>query len=95
MNEASGGTAAEAYVRAGQKAAIAVRGYSTVLVISDDPIEAANAAIGVAQAESAHRRVVIGDLAGEVAPIQSLVGVADPHGIYDCFTFGTSLERVI
>src|SRR5687768_18358868 len=58
-------------------------------------MEAAYAALGVARAESTHRRVVIGDLAGEVAPIQALVGTADPHGIYDSFTFGTSLERVI
>ncbi len=95
MSEASGGKSAEAYVHAGQRAAIAVRGYSTVLVVSDEPIEAANAAIGVAYAESAHRRVVIGDLAGEVSPIQSLIDTADPHGIYDSFIFGTSLERVI
>jgi hypothetical protein len=95
VNEGSGGIAAEAYEQAGQQAAIAVRGYSTVLVVSDDPVEAAYAAIGVAHAESAHRRVVIGDLAGEVAPIQSLVTVADAHGIYDSFIFGTSLERVI
>jgi hypothetical protein len=95
VNETSGGKAADAYVHAGKKAAVAVRGYSTVLVVSDDPIEAAEAAIGVARVESRHRRVVIGDLAGEVAPIQSLVGVADPHGIYDSFIFGTSLERVM
>ncbi|HYN82682.1 MAG TPA: hypothetical protein VES88_14420 [Gemmatimonadaceae bacterium] len=94
MNE-SGGAAAEAYEQAGRLAAVAVRGYSTVLVVSDEPVEAAYAAIGVANAESAHRRVVIGDLAGEVAPIQALVGAADPHGIYDSFMFGTSLERVI
>jgi hypothetical protein len=94
VNE-SGGAAAGAYEQAGRSAAIAVRGYSAVLVVSDDPMEAAYAALGVARAESAHRRVVIGDLAGEVAPIQALVGTADPHGIYDSFTFGTSLERVI
>lgn len=94
MNEI-GGAAAEAYEQAGQLAAMAVRGYSTVLVVSDEPIEAAYAALGVAHAESTNRRVVIGDLAGEVAPIQALVDTADPHGIYDSFTFGTSLERVI
>ena len=93
--DGTGGTAAEAYERAGQQAAIAVRGYSTVLVVSDDPIEAAYVAIGVAHAESAHRRVVVADLAGEVAPIQSLVTTPDPHGIYDSFVFGTSLDRVI
>jgi len=95
VTEGTGGTAAEAYEQAGQQAAIAVRGYSTVLVVSDDPVEAAYVAIGVARVESAHRRVVIADLTGEVAPLQSLVAIADPHGIYDSFIFGTSLDRVM
>jgi hypothetical protein len=95
VTEGSGVTAAEAYEQAGQQAAIAVRGYSTVLVVSDDPVEAAYVAIGVARVEATHRRVVIADLTGEVAPLQSLVTAADPHGIYDSFVFGTSLDRVI
>lgn len=85
----------DAYERAGRQAAVAVRGYSAVLVVSDDAIAAAHAAIGIARAEASHRRVVVGDLAGEVAPIQSLVSSADSHGIYDSFTFGTSLHKVI
>ena len=85
----------EAYDRAGRDAAVAIRGYCSVLVVSDDPIAAALVAIGVGRAEAAHRRVVIGDLAGEVAPIQALVADDDPHGIYDSFIFGTSLDKVI
>jgi len=85
----------EAYERAGQQAAMAVRGYSSVLVVSDDPAEAAYVAIGVGRAEAVHRRVVIADLAGEVAPIQSLLPGADLHGVYDSFVFGTSLDKVI
>jgi len=64
-------------------------------VISEDPLAAANVAIGVARVEAVHRRVVVGDLVGDLPPIQSLVGIDDPHGIYDSFVFGTSLERVI
>lgn len=94
MTEGTGGAAAEAYEQAGQQAAIAVRGSSAVLVVSDEPVEAAYVAIGVARVEAAHRRVVIADLAGELAPLQSLVAGADPHGIYDSFIFGTSLDRV-
>jgi SPOR domain len=86
---------AEAYERAGRQAAIAVRGYSSVLVVSDDPIAAANVAIGVARAEAEHRSVVVADLVGDLAPIQSLVGNEDAHGIYDSFVFGTSLDKVI
>jgi hypothetical protein len=85
----------EAYERAGQQAAMAVRGYSSVLVVSDDPAEAAYVAIGVGRAEAVHRRVVIADLAGEVPPIQSLLPGVDLHGIYDSFVFGTSLDKVI
>lgn len=84
-----------AYERAGRQAAVALRGYCTVVVISEDPLAAANVAIGVARMEAVHRRVVIGDLVGDLPPIQSLVGIDDPHGIYDSFVFGTSLERVI
>ncbi len=84
-----------AYERAGRRAAVALRGYCSVVVVSDDPLAAAHVALGVARAEAVHRRVVIGDLAGEVAPIQSLVTDEDPHGIYDSFIFGTSLDKVI
>ncbi len=63
--------------------------------MSDDPVAAALVAVGIGRAESVHRRVVVGDLAGELAPIQALVSEDDAHGIYDSFVFGISLERVI
>ena len=85
----------EAYERAGRQAAVALRGYCSVVVVSDDPIAAALVAIGVGRSEAALRRVVIADLAGEVAPIQALVTGDDAHGIYDSFIFGTSLDKVI
>jgi hypothetical protein len=84
-----------AYERAGRQVAVALRGYCSVIVVSDDPLAAARVALGAARAEAVHRRVVVGDLAGEVEPIQSLVTDDDPHGIYDTFVFGTSLEKVI
>jgi len=83
-----------AYEGAGRQVALAVRGYSSVLVTSDDDLAAAHAAIGIALAETAHRLVMIGDLAGEVAPLQALVGDDDSHGIFDSFEFGTSFVRV-
>jgi len=85
----------DAYERAGRQVAVALRGYCSVVVVSDDPIAAALVAIGVGRAEAAHRRVVIADLAGELAPIQALVTGDDAHGIYDSFIFGTSLNKVI
>ncbi|MGK2963816.1 MAG: SPOR domain-containing protein [Gemmatimonadaceae bacterium] len=83
-----------AYEGAGRQVAVALRGYSSVLVTSDDVIAAAHTAIGIALGESAHRLVMLGDLAGEVAPLQVLVKGDDAHGIYDSFEFGTSFMRV-
>jgi len=87
---ASGG----AYEGAGRQAAVALRGYSSVIVTSDDLTAAAHVAIGIGLAESAHRLVMIGDLGGEIPPLQALVGDDDPHGIYDSFEFGTSFGRI-
>ncbi len=83
------------YERAGRQTSIALRGYSAVLVISDDPIAAAHVAIGLARAEAPHRRVVIGDLVGDLPPIQALITGEDTHGIYDSFVFGTSFEKIL
>lgn len=83
-----------AYEGAGRQVAVAVRGYSSVLVTSDDPVAAAHTAIGIGLAESAHRLVMIGDLAGEVGPLQALVKDDDAHGIYDSFEFGTSFVKI-
>jgi hypothetical protein len=87
--------AADRYERAGRQTSIALRGYSAVLVISDDPVAAAHVAIGLARAEASHRRVVIGDLVGDLAPIQALISGDDTHGIYDSFVFGTSFEKIL
>lgn len=87
--------AGDPWERAGRQTSIALRGYSAVLVISDDPIAAAHVAIGLARAEAPHRRVVIGDLVSDLAPIQALVKDEDTHGIYDSFVFGTSFEKIL
>jgi len=83
-----------AYESAGRNVALAVRGYSSVVVTSDDLVAAAHVAIGIALAESATRLVVIGDLADDVAPLQKLMAGDDTHGIYDSFVFGTSLGKI-
>ena len=94
MTSSTARPAGELYERAGRQTSIALRGYSAVLVISDDPVAAAHVAIGLGRAEAPHRRVVVGDLVGDLAPIQALISGEDQHGIYDSFVFGTSLERV-
>lgn len=82
------------YEGAGRQVAVTLRGYSSVLVASDDVTLAAHAAIGIALAESANRLVMIGDLGADTPPLQSLVRDDDPHGIYDSFEFGTSFVRI-
>ena len=67
---------------------------TAVLVMGDDPIAAANVALGVTLAQAARRRVLIVDLVGELPPLRRLLSVEDPHGISDCFVYGISLDRV-
>ena len=88
--KAAGGS----YEGAGRQVAVTLRGYSSVLIVSDDIAVAAHAAIGIALAESANRLVMIADLGADTPPLQSLVRDDDPHGVYDTFEFGTSFVRI-
>jgi hypothetical protein len=83
-----------AYEGAGRQAALAVRGFSSIVVVSDEISLAAHAAIGIALAESAHRLVMVADLGDDTPPLQALVRDDDSHGIYDVFEFGTSFVRI-
>lgn len=83
-----------AWEAAGRRIAPMLGSYSAAVVTSKDELAAAYVAIGIGLAEAEHRRVAIGDLVGEVEPIQSLVSSDDPHGISDSFTFGVSLNRI-
>ncbi|MEO8619983.1 MAG: hypothetical protein ABI625_02885 [bacterium] len=65
-----------------------------VVVAGSDPLATAEVALGIARQQSAHRRVAVADLLGEVPTLQSLVTSDDPHGIVDSFLFGVSLNRV-
>jgi hypothetical protein len=68
--------------------------YSAVVVTSSDPVAAAHVALGIARAESAHRRVVVGDLVGDIPSLRDLVLEEDPPGITDSFFYGVSLNRI-
>jgi hypothetical protein len=65
-----------------------------VVVAGRDTVATAEVALGIARAQSGHRRVAVADLLGEAPPLQSLVTSDDPHGIVDSFLFGVSLNRV-
>jgi hypothetical protein len=65
-----------------------------ILVTGTDAIAAAKAAIGIGRTQSRTRRVAIGDLVGEVEPLQELIPGDDPHGIVDSFLYGVSLNKI-
>jgi hypothetical protein len=48
----------------------------------------------MARAEANHRRTVVGDLVGDLAPLAELVQTDDPHGISDSFLYGISLNTI-
>jgi hypothetical protein len=66
----------------------------SLVVVGDDPVAAARVALGVARAQCGRRRVAIGDLLGEAAPLQALVEGDDPHGLTDSFAYGVSLNKI-
>lgn len=78
----------------GAEASGAIDGVHSVLVTGSDPVASARAAIGLGRAQSRSRRVAIGDLVGDVQPLQSLVTSDDPHGIVDSFLYGVSLNKI-
>ena len=89
----SGGRPA-AWEDAGRQIASLLGSYVAVVVTSSDPVAAAHVALGIGRAEAQHRRVVIGDLVGDLPPLRSLVSEEDPHGITDSFLYGVSLNKI-
>ena len=78
----------------GAESSSALDAAHAVLVTGNDPVAAAQAAIGLGRAQARTRRVAIGDLVGEVEPLQRLVTGDDPHGIVDSFLYGVSLNKI-
>lgn len=83
-----------AWEDAGRQIASLLGAYSAVIVTSSDSVAAAHVALGIAFAESKHRRVVVGDLIGDTPPLRDLVKDEDPHGITDSFYYGLSLSKI-
>jgi Mrp family chromosome partitioning ATPase len=83
-----------AWEDAGRQIAPLLGSYTAVVVTSSDPVAAAHVALGIALAEAKHRRVVLGDLVGDLPPLRSLVKDEDPHGISDSFLYGLSLNKI-
>jgi hypothetical protein len=78
----------------GAEASAAVDAAHAILVTGRDPVAAARVAVGLGQVQSRSRRVAIGDLVGDVEPLQRLATGDDPHGIVDSFVYGVSLNKI-
>lgn len=71
-----------------------ISNYFAIAVVSSDPLAAAEVALGMARSEARHRRTVVGDLVGDLAPLSELVNSEDAHGISDSFLYGISLNSI-
>lgn len=94
MNARAAGGRPVAWEDAGRQIAPIVGSYSAVLVSSSNPSVAAYVALGIARAEAPRRRVVVGDLVGDIAPLTSLITDDDPHGLSDSILYGVSINRI-
>ncbi|HEU4631689.1 MAG TPA: SPOR domain-containing protein [Gemmatimonadaceae bacterium] len=88
---------AAAWEAEGRRLAAALNDVAAVVVAGHDVETAAHVALGIAAAQSARRRVALGDLTGRAEPLQRLVAPQitdeDPHGLGDVFAYGVSLNR--
>jgi hypothetical protein len=66
----------------------------TIVVVGSDPVATAEVALGIGRLQAKRRRVAVGDLLGDAAPLVSLVAEENPHGLVDSFLFGVSLNRI-
>lgn len=94
MSSGSGSHEATGWEEAGRGIASLLSDYWAIAVVSRDPNAAAEVALGIARAESRHRRAVVGDLVGDLAALTELVSSDDPHGISDSFLYGISLSSI-
>ena len=64
------------------------------MVVGADSGAAALVAVGLARAQAERRRVVIGDLVGDLEALESMIPRHDHHGLSDSFNYGISLNRI-
>lgn len=79
---------------AGHAIAASLDDRGAAVIIAPVPEHAAEVALGIAEVQARRRRVAIGDLIGEVGPLQSLVPDDVAHGLMDSFVHGVSLNRI-
>lgn len=78
----------------GRTLGVSLRSFHAIVVAGGDLDATAEVALGIAEAQSAARKVILGDLSGNGGRLGSLVTDDDPHGLVDAFDYGISLGRV-
>jgi hypothetical protein len=85
---------ADRWEERGCQAAPLLEHVSAAVVVGANPDRAARVALGIARTESGRRRVALGDLVGDLAPLYRAAGGADAFGLSDCFREGLPLSDV-
>ena len=67
---------------------------TVVVVVGEEPEDAAVAALDLAQDESRRRPVTVVDLIGDAPSLRAITASDDPHGVADCFEYGLSFAAV-
>ena len=78
----------------GRRIAGQLREVSAVLIVGSNAEHAARVALAIAQVESEHRHVALGDLTGEAAPLYAVAGGEDAFGLSDCLRQGLPLNDI-
>ncbi len=78
----------------GRRIAGQLREISAVLIVGSNAEHSARVALAIAQVESEHRHVALGDLTGEAAPLYAVAGGEDAFGLSDCLRQGLPLNDI-
>ena len=78
----------------GRTLGASLRRFTCIVVAGPDREATAEVALGIAEAQAAHRRVVLGDLLDDAPPFASFRVDDDHHGLVDTLHYGTSLARI-
>ncbi len=79
----------------GRRAASAVGGRTAVVLLAQDPENAALVALGIARVQARRRRVAIADLVGGLPLLDSLAGSDATYGLSDMFHHGVSISHIV
>ena len=67
---------------------------TVIVVVGEEPDNAATVALDLAQDEAQRRPVTVVDLIGDAPALRGLSETDDPHGVADCFEYGLSFAAV-